>query len=358
MNLHCNAQWKGGANIRMEGIIEEPFLGTKPEEVSVFESELNQIFQGQESGKPRVSVEILPLFHATPEDMKVIRDKITDADIYIPEVFSYAPEELEGLNNSSSGETPLEEIIRKFKRKRRHKNFLSAIELVYESKKPIAIIDVPKGHPLTKTQEEARVYDPLSCDNFEDVLSYIKKFLSNHAKYQNMREEYMKLHIKPAVEKILRTHPDLMSKENIIVLLSIGYGHSFVGEDYSKVGFSDEGFLRSKKGEGLDNEEGDKLAARVFIENACGNLLFTALGRSMLDIDTEKLVAIKRKVFSQFEIEDAKDIFDEIKKYGVANIYKFIEKINAKKIQLPGNREDVDEFLKQPISENPENSTP
>lgn len=338
----------------MGEVAEKPSLKAESRELSDFGRRLSEVFREQELGEPKISVRIFSSWHATPKDMEGINDEIANADIYIPEFFGHSNQDLEVLNDSSKGEVPLEKIIRRYKGNR-SEIFLLTIEHVYNSQKPIAIIDVPEGNPLTEIQKRANNYDPSPFSNFTDVIEHVKKYLKDNANYQNMREDYMLQQIKPAVEEILKTHPELKNKDQIIILLSIGSAHDHLGDDYSKVGFWDEGVLRNKKGENLNNEA--ELAARIFIEIAYGNLLSVWLGQQIQDIGTAKSTMFMRKVFSQFELKDAENMFNEINRIG-ANYYELLNKIKAKNIILPKTEAELDEFLAKPLPSRPNSLQP
>lgn len=334
----------------MGEVAEKPALKAEPKELSDFGKRLNEVFQEQEPGKPEISVRIFSSYHLGHQGMEGLVEELKHADIYIPEVFGYGQKDLTALRDSSDGKVTLKDLKKRFKRGERTEDFLSILEIVYDSNKPIAIIDVPQKHLLIKESQEVSNYNPSLDDEFENVIEYTKIFLKKFADYQNEREEYMLSEIKPKVEEILQSQPLLQNRKTVNVLLSIGSGHDRVEGDYSECSFADEGILRCKRGEKISRE----LAARIFIEIEFHGLFDDpSIGlRGWVTEDPTKLLRLERKIFSQFSTEDAKKIFD-IKRTGGSPIQEFGNMMEAKGLGMPGNIRELDAFLAKPASSRP-----
>lgn len=311
-----------------------------------FEDKFNQVFQGQQ-----ISVDILFAYHETPKDIEglVKRFKDSDFDIYIPESFGWKPQYLEAIRDASSGRNPRriiaslgEEVSRSFRKK---------LEIIRGSRKAITIIDVPDGHDLVRKSDETSDYIPLMGE-FTEVLDYTRDFLNNYANFQKEREQYMLDQVDTSkVEELFRRYRWLRNKPTMKILLDLGRSHGPMPSDYSTYSFMDEGIIKSKFDQPVDDELAAKIYLESFIEGVVSKGQISL--RYWLTEDSQKIDEIKRLIVSKLSYEDAPRIFNYIKKKGIPPRNEFDRIFDEREIRT---QELIDAFLAKPVSPQNQNS--
>jgi len=304
-----------------------------------FKQVFGEVFQRD---TPQISIGIFFSFHGTPEDLEGLHERIKEADIYIPEGMGWTKNHLDALRNASFGKISLDVFRQRY---RGNPAFRRKLEDVYNSCIAITIIDVPSRHRLNKESDAIWVYDPYQKDNFSETLDYTRESLCNIATNIDKREEYMLSQItQKRIEELLGAYPSLRNQKPIKILLSIGSSHAASPSDYSESSFTDEGIIRSRLGEKID----DDLVAKIFLERYFELSSYSAhlSLREWLSKSSRKISRFERLIISQLNLQDAKRIFDYIKRTGIRVPRTEFERIfEEKDIKIPQSEGELDELL-------------
>jgi hypothetical protein len=168
---------------------------------------------------PKISLRFFASSHKTEMDADGIKEKMDEADIIIPEFSGWSVGTLYNINRASQGELPpLKNEKREF--------FRAIVNYLHNTKKPVIFIDMPKKE--REELEKEIPYSRLRDDStFEEALGKINESLKNEAEtIYKKREQYMFSAIGPKIEEVLETHPELLKKEKITVLLTLGVAHT------------------------------------------------------------------------------------------------------------------------------------
>jgi hypothetical protein len=313
---------------------------------------------------PQLSVDIFFSGHQTYKDMELLPGRFKIADIFIPEGLGWSQENLEMFRAIANGTVPrgVRDTTSNL-----HSYTHGLFDMVYGSKKPIEYIDVPFNHPLMKEFNRLRSIEFSVEGSFPEFLHNIGDAYRKEAQFQRKREEYMISHLKPRIEELLPLYPSLKQKHSLNVLLSLGAVHTPVymhlkrSNHYQKVDRSFSvmpsiySFVEEVKRRCMFGKEvNDELLARVFLEKAF-NLVFVEtedpeglIGKPSFieeEISTGKFDMLKRKIISQFNFEEAKEMFEQMKQEKDFKQW-FESKFAEKGIKLPTSRKELDEFLK------------
>lgn len=310
-----------------------------------FENKFNESFaMVLNEGKPKISLDIFYSPHETAEDLEGLSksEKFRQADVYIPEIFGWNKGSLRFLREAALGEIGFEELRKKSKRY--SKPFRKTLEGLYNSQKAVTLIDVKSDSGLRKESDTIWDYSPSLDGDFSQLLVYTKTFLQNLSSYITRREDYMLLQITPQrVEELLGRYPWLTSKKEIKILLSFGSGHAHIPDNYNKTSFTDEGIIRSKFGEKVN----DDLASKIFLEDFFETLLSVPFStvRDWLTKDSKKIQTLKRIIIGQLNYKDAQRIFDYCKRMRVFPRDEMERMFSEKNIEIPGNEKELDGLL-------------
>ncbi|MFY9462268.1 MAG: hypothetical protein WAP51_03655 [Candidatus Sungiibacteriota bacterium] len=318
------------------------------------------------AGEPKVSFDIFYSAHETREDAKGLAERFRKADIYVPEANGWTEMWRRDMNAVSQGTLTPELFFRK--RGVDPKNVLfsfdfAEIEMLYGSKKPVVFVDLPESHPLyRRTQETKQEINRFNLTKgFPEMLKKFTSDLKRFADVQVERERYMLQELKRLTERIQKGEaPEFKGKKDAKLLLFLGAAHTKIYHELKKSGaeagrgfvtmpyvfgeFASEMFRRQMFGKPVN----DELAAR-----AVGGLFFRAVVinyAGYLRQDSHKLALLERKVVSRFSFNDIKSVFDRAQKSADtmgALALGFSEKFDEKKIKIPADEKELDEFLQK-----------
>lgn len=343
---------------------------------------LGQVFgKEKRQGVPKMEIDIFFSPHATVKDLEGFKERFAHCDIFIPEALEWNMPYLEFCKNISFGNGGLKELTKrreeelgiKFSPRR-----IKELEIIYNSHKPITIIDLPDSYPdIQSFREDA--YGPPFTGSFSEVLHYTGDFMRTWADHNLEREKYWLSQFKPTILQSLQEYPWLKKKERIKILLMLGQIHTTfyhalknreesVTRSFRNIpatySFSGETLRRYMFGKKITNE----LVAKAFLETILfGNPLEASM--QVVEEDSDKLDRLQRKIISQFSFEDAKEIFERFKQKILelgrsgANreelirpIFLYISmwfhnKLKEKGIKIPQSEKELDEFLAKPIAQ-------
>ena len=365
----------GGASANMEGKIgiQEPPQGTlKPENEilqtaeaglpSNAEASLNQALEeDRKPGEPKISVNIFYSPHASAKDMEGLKKEFEKCDIYMPERVEWTEGTLDIFKRLSSGKmNPSEVAPDKDPVIQQRESMID--NMIFNSQKPIALIDVPENHQIIKDEENRQSQNKgkkiFHYGNFQDTLDSLKNALKSEY-LQEQRETYMLSQLKPQVETVLNEHPELKDKQEIKVLLSLGADHRPLYHSLKKENlqvtrtFSENPFVypfslevvrRNAFGRPVENE----LVGQALTEI----LLWKAFRPHLVDLaeqDSQKVTVFTRKLISVFSPDEIKKMYEGASKFEEWPAL-FLQGLKEKGLKIPNTKQEMDDFLAKPIT--------
>ena len=183
---------------------------------------------------PRISIEFHFSAHGTAEDLAHLVEMIHQADVYVPEAQGWSPKDKLELEAISRGE--LTPVQAGFKGKR-----LPEMEALYNSKKPILLIDTPKGHHTEKRYEESRTVADRAVNlfetgKFEQALLQAKRYAEARHYLLNQRDDHLRVQLQYQLQNLTGNFPQLREKPEIKVLVFLGAAHQAVYEMMERAG--------------------------------------------------------------------------------------------------------------------------
>lgn len=328
---------------------------SKRRKLSPFERKAREMFERRKEGEPRINVNIFYGYHRKPEDIEAVKEQFTECDIYIPEAMGWTEEDRKLYRSVSSGAMPKQEFERYKTQLKPH--IRSEVEMVYNSKKPIVLIDIPRIHRLYK---EFLSYD-LSMQkefqnpaSFEQLLQFTRNHIKKIATLQREREEYMLSHLKPTIDQTLKEYPELKRKEVVRVLLRLGATHTPFYHILKKAGeeavqehfqeapmvflFIDEARRRYQ----LNKEVNDQLIAKALVESW---LSPPHIIDTLPSSNVNKKFIFLRKFIDQLDDNDIKEIYES--RYQRPDIFPelIVHKMEEKGIPFPQTEQELDEMI-------------
>lgn len=165
----------------------------------------DKIFKGEKE-LPPIAVDIFYAPHATAEDIKGLEEHFRRADIYIPENMAWSRADLVEMNKIAQGKIDpvLFSEMTRIEPDDRFSFEKKQMQLIYKSGKPIAFIDIPRGHPLERRFFKLKTGGIDISGSFNAMLENFKTATLEMGRIQKKREEYMLSQLKPAVREILK----------------------------------------------------------------------------------------------------------------------------------------------------------
>jgi len=351
--------------------IEAPIIPSESENlIESFRENLNRVLEEeQKPEEPKISIDIFYSFHRAPRDLENLAKQFDRADIFIPEVPGWSPWLLQYLRDVSEGRKTPEQVESE---KRLSSSLRKNFEIIYNSHKPITLVDIPEGHPTEERLQELsssyylEVVEFELGEDFDYKLDFIRQYLKNDADAEKRREKYILFQLKPKIQELLQIYPLLKEKEEIKVLLSFGACHTGVYHALRKTkqkisrrfsmmpfifGFADEGRMRARFGKEIDNQ----LAAKILLEAN----FYKIFGQELKEVtsDTGKIVDLVRKIISQFSFNEIREIFSSIQGEDIfleefpsfsSSIRirdRITERMREKDLRIPSSKAELDKFL-------------
>ncbi len=343
------------------------------------------------SGSPKIRFEFFFTHHATAEDLKGFEEKFKEADIFIPETAGWTQEYRIMLDDVSAGRRTVEDVLRgsmeKIRQEAKDPNFSlpptgdvlkiflriykgRVLELLYNSKKPVFLLDLPQGHALNKysddTHEKVNEIEIDFNKPFEDILGGHKQDVKAFTDAQKAREAYFLsglTELKEKLEKNPGRFAALKGKKEIRALIPFGAVHTRL---YHHLKRSGEETARTFSGKELgtpyvlgthtadiirqsyfDKEVSDELAARSIFSYFIGALIYQNLSRPPADTRLTSLFV--RSIVNKFSFEEIKMMFDAVR-ISVPNseqaLFMLIEqKFVEKGVKIPGSVEELESVI-------------
>jgi len=299
---------------------------------------------------PRIELTFLSGFHGNETDSENIRADMKKADIYIPENRGWTEETLTKMKEISARERYPYEI------RVTNKFFEPVLEALYDTQTPVTIIDVPKDVD-DEMRKKLQIFVPSSEMSFEENLEHLSESVKSWAEVLDKeREQYMISVIGPRIAEILEEHPELLEKEKVNVLLTLGVAHTGIKKELAKDKDTDvkEKLTHSP----LSFQYFDDMTRRnVFGKEISDTVKENALLETIL-IKTRHLKEARRNIQSTplqnrfartltgaFTSAELREIFKEWQSGKDFN-QLFQKRMEAKGFKIPNNDEEAEEILK------------
>jgi len=202
-------------------------------------------------------------------------------------------------------------------------------EMIYNSQKPIALIDVPENHPIVKEiknyESEMKGKKIFHYGNFAQTMESFKKALAEEAFLEKEREEYILSQLKPQVDALLNEYPNLRDKQGISILLSLGVSHTSLYHSLKKENFevtrifNKMPFVYPYRNEVVRRYLFGKSVDDLLLSRALTEVLFWEAFGAQLDEneghDSQKIAEFTRRLISAFSFDEIKNMFEGASKF-------------------------------------------
>lgn len=281
--------------------------------------------------------------HATREDANKLAQDIQESDVYIPEVKGWDANAAKFFNEVSIGERDLDSIINDAEKSgAKIDPFRRRVaELLYASRKPIVLVDVPYGHE-SASRVSAEVDERI--DDFSTAIGKTRRELKEEADNQISREGYILTELQSQLASLKTNYPTLASKSQIKVFMQIGAAHTRISHQFIKDDspglvvtrvFSEKPFLYLPYSEAIrrnmfNKEVDDNLVAKVLLMRMVDHKI------SSLTSDTDQLAKLSKTIsdgYSTEEIEDLYNVFRNSKSWNEFDSF-FVDDLVRKGVTL------------------------
>ena len=227
------------------------------------------------------------------------------------------------------------------------------LEALFDTQKKITIVDIPSDYLIAQESEVGHT------DNayIDQVLNSTRSNIENIADRHRVREQYMISQISPKIRELLANDQQLKVKEDVNVLMTLGGFHTGVYHAVKKSGYeSDRTFDNSPmiydfKSEGVrkfifdrENKVGDLLLARIYCEEVFDKLYDREMQSEIRR--NSKIAMFKRKVFSMFNLEEIKNIFNQ---GNLTPPERLADAMINKGVVIPHSEQEIDELMAKPF---------
>jgi hypothetical protein len=307
---------------------------------------------------PPIDIRIHFGAHGTREDAMNFEKELEEADVYFPESLGWDTAELVAFKKFTEGKMS-QETLERFMAKVTPREYVGVgfekqlFKMLYQTRKPVAFIDLPEGHPIQKELKFLKFNNfSEKSKSFEELLDSMKDYAKKVAELQLKREEYMQSQIVPQLERLCAENPELAKKKTIRILMSLGSAHTTLYHVLKKEGqpvtrsFPDDPYVQSLFNELVRRYElgkpvNDEIVAGTFLESWLSGLLFDK-GFSISKTATTRFI---RDIALKFSVNDIKDLLDP-KSFKLPPDFKnkILQQLKEKNIELPSSQEELDKL--------------
>lgn len=342
----------------MEGNIEpqkpsEGQINPEGDWIKTLKGRLNKVFKRERNiGHRGTTINIFYSPHRSAEDMNGLEEQFQKCDIYFPETFGWSLKYLNTLRKLSDGQITPEMALQEYGDKdpfyyARDENFF---KIIYNSKKPIAFLDVPEGHPLVRREKENKVPSINFGSNFGQTLDSVRDYIKKAADIEKEREAYIVGQLQPQIQELLKTHPKLREKQEINALISIGIAHTSLylnlreyyettvkfGKKPMAFRYTEEALSRYMSNEFLDDDLVARIATEWMLSKAHKKLFYTN--------DSLNDARSMRRLISRLSFDEIRNMFEGASAFDEWPAL-FVQGLQKKGLRIPRTKKELDEFL-------------
>lgn len=290
--------------------------------LKTIKSRFNRMFKRERKiGHRGTTINIFYSPHRSAEDMNGLADQFQKCDIYFPETFGWSPEYLGSLRKLSDGQITPDIALQEYADKdpfyyARDEDFF---KIIYNSKKPIAFLDIPEGHSLVEREKENKVPNINFGHNFGQALDSVRECIKKAADIEKEREIYIVKQLQPQIRELLKTHPKLREKQEINALISIGIAHTSLYRNLRKeyettmkfgkkpmaFRYTEEALSRHMSNEFLDDDLVARITTEWILSKAHKKLFYTN--------DSLNDARSMRRLISRLSFDEIRNMFETAK---------------------------------------------
>lgn len=220
--------------------------------------EIATILQKEGISAPPVEFEVALISHSSKKDAHNLAEGLKTCDVFIPEMFGSSPEEIAIYNKLSQGDLKVNEAYRElltlkygstvrgsvaalFKKPIGNfpNFFIGLLEIISNSKKKIAHVDIGYNNPLLeKIVDGLRDIEIASANavfsrltTFQESRDEISKAYEAFGATQKLREQHMLKNLAPAIAETIKQNVDLQHPSRtkpIRVYMYLGATHTTI----------------------------------------------------------------------------------------------------------------------------------
>ncbi|MDO8511653.1 MAG: hypothetical protein Q7S57_00095 [bacterium] len=302
---------------------------------------------------PSVNISMFFAEHVSAEDIHGLDEQFSSADLFIPEVVDWTPEQLRQFNEVSSGKREPSDIAGD------QDGFLGGqLQMIYRSHKPIVFVDLPHGHPLIERYDHLAGQGLPMEKTFSETLQKTRDQIAEFSSINQEREDYILSRVAPAVREVIEKNSVFRDKDQLSVLMLMGAAHSTFYRDVKKAHentartFADSFHVFSHYSEGvrrvsLGKEIDDRLAGSIWL----GILLERAIDYELAYVtdNSQKKTLLSRKILSEFTLEEIEDVYNGCRTSGKGEYHLIVRnKLKEKNIVIPKTEEEIESYLNSP----------
>lgn len=307
-----------------------------------------------------INLTILYAGHQLAGDLKGLKPKLKDVDLYIPESVGWPPKGLSAMRAMSA---------------QRHSNvvpsrdpyMMGLFKILNGSGMPVALADLPEGHRLVNDMKHLDHKHVMGHNKFLSIpvsqrsLSDYQRLIEGERTYahrfdviNDKREDELVAGFPKVMKEAKSWYPQLAKKDRPEVLMTIGFAHAprltniFEDAGYQVTTFGEQDMNKMPYSWELSNRPGDSQEIETErMEKVLAELLFTKPLLRKIDTliqDTAEQGKCMRKVFSQFPVSYIRDSWMTFDK-DVDISEMFDVGIKATGISLPKNRTGLLRFI-------------
>lgn len=273
------------------------------------------------AGLPPVKFNFYFSAHASPADVKGWREPIQQADIWIPELNGWTESARQVYQSVSDGKETSTQALDRAGYPRSHSSFLTRVEelgFLYGRRIPTEFVDVSKTE-LSQLPPQIEGPQISSGDKFEEMMIQMREWIEKNSDYQIMREVLILSNLKDAVIQAAEKIPDLKSKDELNILLTLGSSHTWIYQILEKHGFSvhrdfsTNPMIFGFEAEAIRNIRYGKALSNELVANMVfSNLIEQYLPNGMNPEDSfDKITPFIRRGSSAFSIGEKTALYNE-----------------------------------------------
>jgi hypothetical protein len=290
--------------------------------VTDLEHDIQQTLEQRHPDWPNVTMHIHFAAHENAADMSKLPGHIETADVYFFE--NATGNDHVGFFQSVADHTPnpdgpaeLEQALDNYNI--RHTRNEPIFRGLYYGKAVVGHIDLRPddipGEDLLLEQINENMSIKLPGGSFDDRLEAIEQTAQRWADAQSKREDIMVERFETELASILHGHPELMGKESLRVVLSMGAAHTALGRKMEAAGITTERslpqkpfvyshFIEVERGMAHGLEPSRDLLARTYLSGFIDGFI----GSSLDDAPLQDRVRYVRRVVDSFNVDEIESI--------------------------------------------------
>src|SRR3989344_2477178 len=300
-------------------------------------------------GLPKLSIEIFFTSHQMEKDAEPIADRLAKADMFIPEFANWGKDDPTVFNSLTRGAITPDTALESLHVDMFHPFYAfikKEFEAMYQSHKPVVLIDIPHGHPLSR-EIEALMRSPAHMETFAMALTQEADYCKRFMELQEQREAYMVEQL--ASGAFLKEYPELKEKKELHLLLSLGNMHTPVYHAAGGLGSRKMTLLEKSPRIFSRHQEVDRryrfhkdVSNELLAQALCEIIILQELGAIIREGTgkSEYMVHYLRAVVGKFSFQEIKELYESDQRHRA-----LLTALERKGVSVPRSEEHMKEIL-------------